>query len=63
MSNSVMLWRLDDTLCLDNLHKTARVTRVYAAGSAPNLSKMMTTAPVRDTVPDVSSGAAEPVTV
>jgi hypothetical protein len=38
------------------------VARASAAGPAPNLSQLMTTAPVRDTVPDVSSSAAEPVT-
>jgi hypothetical protein len=39
------------------------VARASAAGPAPNLSQLMNTAPVRDTVPDVSSSAAEqPVT-
>jgi hypothetical protein len=38
------------------------VARASAAGPAPNLSQLMNTAPVRDTVPDVSSSASEPVT-
>jgi hypothetical protein len=38
------------------------VARASAAGPAPNLSQLINTAPVRDTVPDVSSSAAEPVT-
>jgi hypothetical protein len=38
------------------------VARASAAGPASNLSQLMNTAPVRDTVPDVSSSAAEPVT-
>jgi hypothetical protein len=38
------------------------VDRASAAGPAPNMSQLMKTAPVRDTVPDVSSSAAEPVT-
>jgi hypothetical protein len=38
------------------------VARASAAGPASNLSQMMNTAPVRDTVSDVSSSAAEPVT-
>jgi hypothetical protein len=38
------------------------VARASAAGPVPNLSQLMNTAPVRDTVPDVSSSAAEPVT-
>jgi hypothetical protein len=38
------------------------VARASAAGPASNLSQLMNTAPVRDTVPDVSSSAADPVT-
>jgi hypothetical protein len=38
------------------------MARASAAGPAPNLFKLMNTAPVRDTVPDISSSAAEPVT-
>jgi hypothetical protein len=38
------------------------VARASAAGPAPNLSQVMNTAPVGDTVPDVSSSDAEPVT-
>jgi hypothetical protein len=38
------------------------VARTSAADPAPNLFQLMNTAPVRDTVPDVSSSAAEPVT-
>jgi hypothetical protein len=38
------------------------VARASASGPAPNLSQLMNTAPVRDTVPDVSLSAAEPVT-
>jgi hypothetical protein len=49
-------------ICSDDPEQAARVTRVSAAGPAPNLSQLMKTAPVRDTVPDVSSRAAEPVT-
>jgi hypothetical protein len=37
------------------------VARASAAGPASNLSQLMNTAPVRDTVRDVSSSAAEPV--
>jgi hypothetical protein len=49
-------------VCSDDLEQAARVARASAAGPAPNLSQLMNTAPVRDTVPDVSSSAAEPVT-
>jgi hypothetical protein len=42
--------------------QAARVARPSAAGPTPNLSQLMNTAPVRNTVPDVSSVAAEPVT-
>jgi hypothetical protein len=38
------------------------VARAPSAGPTPNLSQLMNTSPVRDTVPDVSSSAAEPVT-
>jgi Reverse transcriptase (RNA-dependent DNA polymerase) len=38
------------------------VARAFAASPASNLSQLMNTAPVRDTLPDVSSSAAEPVT-
>jgi hypothetical protein len=47
---------------LDDPEQAARVARASAAGPVPNLSQLMNTAPVRDTVPDVSSSAAEPVT-
>jgi hypothetical protein len=46
----------------DDPEQAARVARASAAGPVPNLSQLMNTAPVRDTVPDVSSSAAEPVT-
>jgi hypothetical protein len=49
-------------VCSDDPEQAARVARASAAGPAPNLSQLMNTAPVRDTVPDVSSSAAEPVT-
>jgi hypothetical protein len=48
--------------CFDDLEKEVRVARAYAAVPAPNLSQLMNTAPVRETVPDISSSAAEPVT-
>jgi hypothetical protein len=38
------------------------VARASTAGPEPNLSQLMNTAPVRDTVSEVSSSAAEPVT-
>jgi hypothetical protein len=38
------------------------VARAYAAGPASNLAQLINTAPVRDTVPDASTSAAEPVT-
>jgi hypothetical protein len=47
---------------LDDPEQAARVARESAAGPAPDLSQLINTAPVRDTVPDVSSSAAEPVT-
>jgi hypothetical protein len=46
----------------DDPEKAVRVARASAAGPASNLSQLMNTAPVRDTVPDVSLSAAEPVT-
>jgi hypothetical protein len=49
-------------VCSDDPEKAARVARATAAGPAPNLSQLMNTAPVRDTVTDVSSSAAEPKT-
>jgi hypothetical protein len=49
-------------VCSDDPDQAARVARASAAGPASNLSQLMNTAPVRDTVPDVSSSAAEPVT-
>jgi hypothetical protein len=42
--------------------QAARVARESAAGPASKLSQLMNTAPVRDTVPDDFSSAAEPVT-
>jgi hypothetical protein len=50
-------------VCSDDPEQASRVARESAAGPASNLSQLMNTAPVRDTVPDVSSSAAEPVTV
>jgi hypothetical protein len=49
-------------VCLDDPELAARVALASAAGSAPTLSQLMNTAPVRNTVPDVSSRAAKPVT-
>jgi hypothetical protein len=49
-------------VCSDDPEQESRVARASAAGPAPNLSQQMNTAPVRDTVPDVTSSAAEPVT-
>jgi hypothetical protein len=49
-------------VCSDDPEQAARVARASAAGPEPNISRLMNTAPVRDTVPDVSSSAAEPVT-
>jgi hypothetical protein len=48
-------------VCSDDPEQAARVARASAAGPAPNLSQLMNTDPVRDTLPDVSSSAAEPV--
>jgi hypothetical protein len=50
-------------VCSDDHEQAALVARASSAGTAPNLSQLINTAPVRDTVPDVSSSAAEPVTV
>jgi hypothetical protein len=49
-------------VCSDDPEQAARVARASAAGPAPSISQLMNTAPVRDTVPDVSWSAAEPVT-
>jgi hypothetical protein len=49
-------------VCSDDPEQAARVVRASAARSAPNISQPMNTASVRDTVPDVCSSAAEPVT-
>jgi hypothetical protein len=49
-------------VCSDDPEQAARVARASAAGLASNLFQLMNTANVRDTVPDVSSSAAEPVT-
>jgi hypothetical protein len=48
-------------VCLDDPEQAARVFLAFAPGPAPNLSQLINTAPIRDTVPDVSSSAAEPV--
>jgi hypothetical protein len=49
-------------VCLNYPEQAARVALASAAGPAPNLSEVMKTAPVHDTVPDASSSTAEPVT-
>jgi hypothetical protein len=49
-------------VCSDDPEQAARVARASAAGPASNHTQLMNTAPVRDTVPDVSSSATEPVT-
>jgi hypothetical protein len=49
-------------VCSDDPEQEGRVARASAAVPAPNLSQLINTAPVRDTVSDVSSSAAEPVT-
>jgi hypothetical protein len=49
-------------VCSDEPEQAARIARASAAGPAPKVSQLMNTAPVRDTVPDVSSSAAEPMT-
>jgi hypothetical protein len=48
--------------CSNDPEQAARVARASLAGPASNLSQLMNTAPVRDTVPDVFSSATEPVT-
>jgi hypothetical protein len=48
-------------VCSDDPEQAARVDRASAVGPASNLSQLMNTAPVYETVPDVSSSAAEPV--
>jgi hypothetical protein len=49
-------------VCSVDPEQAARVVRASAAGPASKTSQLMKTAPVRDTVPDVSSSAAESVT-
>jgi hypothetical protein len=49
-------------VCSDDPEQISRVAHASAAGPAPNLSQLMKTAHVRDTVPEVSSSASEPVT-
>jgi hypothetical protein len=49
-------------VCTDDPEQTAWAARASAAGPASNLSQLINTAPVRDTVSEVSSSAAEPVT-
>jgi hypothetical protein len=49
-------------VCSDDPDQAARVARASAACPASNHSQLMNTAPVRDTVPDVSSCDDEPVT-
>jgi hypothetical protein len=49
-------------VCSDDPEQAARVARASAAGPAQNLSQLMNTASLRDTVPYVSSSAAGPVT-
>jgi hypothetical protein len=49
-------------VCSDDPEQATRVARASAAGQLSILVQLMNTAPVRDTVPDVSSSAAEPVT-
>jgi hypothetical protein len=53
-------WHLG--VCSDDPEQAARVARASAAFPASNLSQLMNTAPLRDTVPDASSSTAEPVT-
>jgi hypothetical protein len=48
--------------CSDDPEQASRVARASAAGPALNFSQLMNTAPVRVTVPDVSSRADVPVT-
>jgi hypothetical protein len=49
-------------VCSDDPDQAAWVARASAAGPASHIFQLINTAPVRDTVPDVSSSAAEPVT-
>jgi hypothetical protein len=49
-------------VCSDGPELAARVARASVAGLASSLSQLINTVPVRDTVPDVSSRAAETVT-
>jgi hypothetical protein len=49
-------------VCSDDPEQAARVARASAAGPASNLSQLMNTASVGDTVPDVSPSTAETVT-
>jgi hypothetical protein len=49
-------------VCPDDPEQAGGVARASAAGPASNLSQLMNTAPVRDTIPDLTSSAAEPVT-
>jgi hypothetical protein len=53
-------WHLG--VCSDDPEQAARVARASAAGPESNISQLMNTAPVRDTVSDLSSSASEPVT-
>jgi hypothetical protein len=49
-------------VCSDDPGQAARVACASAADPAPNLSQLMNPSPVRETVPNVSLSAAEPVT-
>jgi hypothetical protein len=49
-------------VCSADPEQTAREARASAASPEPNLSQLMNSAPVRDTVLDVSSSAAELMT-
>jgi hypothetical protein len=49
-------------VCSGDPEEAARLARAAAAGPASKLFQLMNTAPVRDTVSDISSSAAEPVT-
>jgi hypothetical protein len=49
-------------VCSGDPEQAARVGRASVAGPSSNLSQLMNTDPVRHTVLDVSSSAAEPVT-
>jgi hypothetical protein len=46
----------------DDPEKATRMARASVSGPTSNLSQLMNTAPVLDTVPDISSSAAEPLT-